>query len=378
MLPALVATGVSAAPYGYQAYCLHLADHVYPSDSESAGWHHDVQGVAHDDDNWFLTQTEVLWKIPVEEDLGSVSPSDLGVIRTTVADYPGLSGYDHFGDPVVHTHGSTPYLLVPLERRDQTVEGAVAVFRCSDLSFVAHAALTEQGNVAPWCAVDRSGRVYSSAGSTTSVLQYSLDWELLDATGVAHVGFLTEIQLLSEQGEPLLLKTPQGGEFGPEDELLYLISGNSEDNEANEGIHVIDVATWTQVERSTNDHGSFSYLYNPGLLTADEPEGLTVWDLEDGRAPHILGKLHALMLNNDAPGDDNVTFYHYTNIWRVNATSTCENGTPTCPFRTVSAAAAAIFNRSEMRIRASTYPESVSLSARMRLTADGGVARIGG
>jgi hypothetical protein len=65
---------------------------------------------------------------------------------------------------------------------------------------------------------------------------------------------------------------------------------------------------------SSNGHGPFNYEYSPtnpivGGLN-EEPEGLTLWDLDDGRAPNIHGQLHVLLLDNDDSADE-VYIKHY-------------------------------------------------------------------
>jgi len=74
----LWAPGSLSAPQAYEAYYRFLGD--YP-DQEETEWAEDVQGITHDQNNWFITQGEdredsKLWRIPVEHDLNNVSCSD--------------------------------------------------------------------------------------------------------------------------------------------------------------------------------------------------------------------------------------------------------------------------------------------------------------
>ena len=46
----------------------HISD--YPFDRET-GWSEELQGVTHDDDDWYITQKDRLWKISVEVNLNS-------------------------------------------------------------------------------------------------------------------------------------------------------------------------------------------------------------------------------------------------------------------------------------------------------------------
>ena len=150
----------------YEAYYLYLDN--YPS-HRNTGWHENVQGIAHDDNHWFITQTDTIWKIPVGHDL-NVSPSGApGVVQRTLGDYPALSAYNHLGDIVHFEYGGIGYLVVPLE--GQGVVPAITVLLSSDLAYVHHASLREQVKCG-WCAVDPSGYLYSSEGQPTALLRY--------------------------------------------------------------------------------------------------------------------------------------------------------------------------------------------------------------
>ena len=362
----------------YQAYCLYLANNDYPDGNPD--YDQDVQGIGHDTSYWYITQTEYLWRIPVELPLASANSGDPGVFRFHMDHFSDLTdlGYAHFGDPVGYRHEETDYLLVPIENDAIGLTGAVAVFRCPELEFLDLVELPLQSVDAGWCAVDEVGHLYSSFQHASTIFQYDFDWEQLHTTSDASVTFLSEIPLLDEQGHNVLdLETMQGGEFGPDGKLLYLLSGFHDDNNQemiSEGIHVMDTTTWRRIAHSTNGYGYFNYDYS--TVWDGEPEGLTVWDLDDGRAPNVRGQLHVFMLDNEA--FDDVTLYHYTNVWRVDRNAPCSTGEPTCPFRTIGAAQAAILDRCEMRIQANVYPEALVLTKPVRLTAQGGTVRIGG
>ena len=74
------------------------------------------------------------------------------------------------------------------------------------------------------------------------------------------------------------------------------------------------------VERSVNgkpgDHDeAFAYHYRATMTHAEEPEGLTFWDLDASGSPHVHsahGQLHALVLANGLfDARDRVTIKHY-------------------------------------------------------------------
>ena len=95
-----------------------------------------------------------------------------------------------------------------------------------------------------------------------------------------------------------------------DDHHLYISCGYYEDPHPSWGLHLFDLRTQRRIVRSTNGSGSFNYEFHPGGSTDEEPEGLTYWDLDGRNAPGIKGQLHAILLDNDANGDD-VYFKHY-------------------------------------------------------------------
>ncbi|MBK8270498.1 MAG: hypothetical protein IPK83_20260 [Planctomycetes bacterium] len=329
--------------------------------------------------------------------------TDPGVLTQTLGDTPVAGLYFHLGDPDVYRYQNTDYLVVPME--SGFLPGAIAVFRCSDLSYVLYAELTEQAGDAGWCAISRDGKLFSSLQHASTLLVYDMDWSCVNAPCEAFVTFQEEIPLKDEQGNPLPdLVTTQGGKFAPDGTLLYLTSGFFDDNEAlqaSEGITVMDTASWWRVAHSTNGYGQFNYYYNPGCCTYGEPEGLVVWDLDNGRAPGMSGQLHVFRTNNDPIGTDSVTFFHYTNVIRVtpgtdcNLSNCCPNfqlpgcptlpnsvpcaiGGSTCPMQIFAEALDYAWSGAEIRLRAATYTGTMTISKRVRLTSDGGVARLGG
>ncbi len=406
----------AALAQDYEAYYLNNRQ-FYPLGETN--WSDDAQGVAHDDGNWFITTTHSMWKIPVERDLDSVSSSSPGVVHRELAfnQYPEIviAGYHHLGDPVVYRACDADFLLVPMEGPD--IPSALGVFRCADLTYVDHVTFPPQCDAqgqfchdAGWVAVDFAGRLYTSRQHANSLLTYDFNWLHLCTDNEALITFAGEIPLFNEQNDPLDLATMQGGEFAPGDKLLYLVSGfyNDDDGlEEREGIHVIDTLTWKRVAHSTRGFGFFDYYYDPGFETYEEPEGLTIWDLDGGQAPGIRGQLHVFVSDNDSlphplpPGDSgDIDFKHYTNIIRVEANApcalaaccipnpppgcftpfneTCEFGIPSCPFRTLGSAVNLAWDGSELRIKSGTYLEPTTISRKVRLRAEGGMVRIGG
>jgi hypothetical protein len=278
-------------------------------DERQDEWTNECQGVTHDENHWFITQKGAVWRVPVGKDLRDHFQDGVdGVRRRAIP----LAGYDHFGDPDVHDET----LYIPLEgvRRVffTTIPRTprIAAFRTSDLKFLWSAPLPRQQK-AGWCAIDSTGILLSSNSRVTPrdakgegpVFRYRIQPK------TKSLAFLGRFLLRDEQGTPVVLDTMQGGTFA-DDHHLYISCGFDEGSHPSWGLHLFDLRTQRRIVRSTNGSGSFNYEFHPGGSTDEEPEGLTYWDLDRRNAPGIKGQLHAVLLDNDANGDD-VYFKHY-------------------------------------------------------------------
>jgi hypothetical protein len=383
----LICSAISSAQPRYESYYLFLGNHP---NNNSPGFHENVQGIAHDADHWFISQlhqefgfpppppTAAIWRIPVAHDLDDVSPSDPGVTRKLLSDYPALIPYNHAGDIVYFEYQGHGLVILPLEGDD--VSPALAVLDSgTNMAYLALAPVPQQK--CGWVAVDREGNLYSSESHPTALIKYQVNWSFLFAFPPRLVIQPVEtIGLHDESGAVLQLHHAQGGEFTDSGDLLYMSTGYYTDTDpVTEGIHVFDTQSWRRVQHSTNGYGHFNYAFEPGGVTAQEPEGLTLWDLDDGRAPGIRGQLHVLLLDNSGVTADEMFLKHYTHVIRVDASNSGpQDGTPAHPFQTMLAAADLAWDGAEIRVRAGTYPGPVTIANRVRLTAEGGVARIGG
>ncbi len=192
----------------HEAYYLYLGN--YPSGEP--GWHENVQGLAHDRDNWFITQTSDLWKIPVTHDLRSVSPSDPGVRRIRLGDIPQLANarYDHFGDPECYEFEGQGYVIVPIEETDHRFScNGVAAFKADNLEYLTHSCLPGQTGNAGWVAVDPVGSLYSSNGdyrpdsNDTKLRKYVVFWRDLKDSRQLNLVYADPVTLLTEEGNSL-------------------------------------------------------------------------------------------------------------------------------------------------------------------------------
>jgi hypothetical protein len=297
----------------------------YPKDRET-GWSDDIQGVTHDADNWFIAQTKLLWKFPVGHDLNRrVTAADpaRGILRVGVPKEMASLGYNHFGDIDWYRN----YVFVPVTGNvvaqfpgdNRKLPAAIAVFRGSNLSFVGYQ--TTDTTDLGWCAFNPADSLLYTSGwidptdPNKHIRKYAVDWVNLAYNGkftMSKVGTFP----LHRDGKLATLKVAQGGVF-PNNGRLYMVNGYYNEDAVTRhegGIHVFDVSDGQKgvwIGKSTNGSGDFNYQYKPYDPYYEEPEGITYWDLNDGRAPGIRGVLHVLLLDNDVTNEDDLYFKHY-------------------------------------------------------------------
>lgn len=83
----------------YESYLNYTA--TRPTQAEN-NYSHDVQGITHDSDNWFISQVWGLWNIPVGLDLaGPIECGASGVICANMNGISQISAYSHIrGRPI--------------------------------------------------------------------------------------------------------------------------------------------------------------------------------------------------------------------------------------------------------------------------------------
>jgi hypothetical protein len=264
-----------------------------------APWTTALQGVAHSDKLWYMSQEKYICKIPIDEDMTRFgdwyTPSSwcMGPV------FPDFKF--HYGDLDV----ANGKLFVPIESnigRFLAVlrDDAPADYHVRDMPLETIIPMYGHSNFA-WLAINpRDGLLYTSMTFDASSLRaYKILWPEGARTKV-ELAFARDIPLLSN-GQPLALKSIQGGAFSPNGHL-YLVSGDP-DNTAAGGIYGVDT------NGVVYEHIPFEY--HPGGLS-DEPEGIDFLDLDQrGSGMGKKGQLHMVMIDLDWSSPDDLYFKHF-------------------------------------------------------------------
>lgn len=275
-------------------------------------WADNAQGVTHDAEHWYISNDGHLFKYHISTNISSNNyvkrvgiPQELREL--TFKKFKALVYYKGF-------------LFVPMEAKyievfdlqheeDPKIPDAIAMFRADDLSYVSRVDLLEEWalGVPGWLAIHPvEERLYTSSSKVGHGKGLSVfDLEI-------HAGGLGFNLTFSHHVHPRMvaqLSSMQGGTFSPEGEM-FLINGYYNTDVSKGGINVFGMHDFYFRQKSTQK-GLFRFQWDTSIGVAEEPEGMTFWDLdEDNRAPHIGGQLHAILLDNDL-GNDDVYMKHY-------------------------------------------------------------------
>ncbi len=267
-LPLLLGLLFTAIPLGTAD--LPLLRYVSQSVRAHTGsWSHEAQGLAHDDDAWFVTQRHQVWRFPVDHDLREDDPT---ARRAPIPTALRRRGYDHFGDPGVWGDR----LLIPLEGRHRPP--LMVVLATHDLEYLGEYMLPRQRK-APWLTVS-GDTLYSSNSSVhrrSPIRRYRLS---LDDSGALRLKTLAPLRLTTR------IRRVQGGVIHPVTGHLVLVSDHDQG-----GLVVVDLESGEVLGRQPID-------VRRGFPFYEELEGATWWDL-DGRSTRARGQLHVVMLDNE-------------------------------------------------------------------------------
>lgn len=292
----------------------------YPKDREN-GWSDELQGVCHDEENWFFTQKGKMWKFPVSHNLNKkISKSDIDGEKIICMDY----GY-HLGD-IDCFNG---YLFVPVVDDGYPY---IAVFSAKDLKFITKQIIKRNGNYFDslgWCAINpTNGKLYTSdrhisdkiEDDKSPIIVYNVDYEAIANRSDKFLSSFCTLIPYTESGENIYLKHSQGGCFDDKNNL-HLVNGYPH-SYGTRGISIYKVPTMPEygkkyvIKRISQSEQDGEFRYQFKVSVGEEPEGITYWDLNNikTKAPEIKGVLHVIMIDNYGTNDDDLYFKHYDRI----------------------------------------------------------------
>lgn len=342
---------------------------TYPNQAAN-NWANDSwapNGITHDNSNWYICSVHkgadlpckvdnknfIIWRIPVTLDLNQdFNNTNTAVIKWELAKFnnpPNASfkNYGHAGDLDHFVHNNVDYLAVPLTGGGS--KPIIAFFRASDLHFINYAQLNNlSGQSIGWCAVNPiTKKLYTSLDNATTIYCYNINWSVaLSSSSSNHNGLtLDNAYTLIPLSGSSLFENMQGGEFSPSGNLLYVSCGLNGSAATTDGIHVFDATgttLWSEVKRSTNSvfntntqGACFDYPFDNGGVLDQEPEGLTIWDLDNMGEQHVKGsQLHVLVDDHNCFGSEENTkvfLHHYKSFkcpYDVTVYATTPNGEP--------------------------------------------------
>ena len=150
---------------------------------------------------------------------------------------------------------------------------------------------------------------------------YSIDFNAIRAGKNDFLKIYAQVNLRDEEGDDYVERgCMQGGCFDNNNNL-FLCNGYYK-NYANSkgGITVYELPSipynpsgvvFARIKARSNQSHAFRFQFNS---LGEEPEGITYWDLDNGRSPNIRGQLHAIMIDNVGTGADDFYFKHYRKI----------------------------------------------------------------
>ena len=249
-----------------------------------------LTGICHDNQYWFFTQDDNLWKIPRSKNLAAVG--DLVSADMTVAEIPPFlqrRGYKRFGD-LDYYRG---YLWVSLQGDGRVAKRPIiAVFKVQNMELITTLNIHRwQKSIGSLAINPSTGFLFSSvAGSTSFLNKYRVN---INGDQLS-ISSPSRFNLFSKTGTRITLNTPQGAAFSSDGRYLF----------------VSEKRALTGHLRAYN-HRNGRQLYAANYPRTSLPRGVTFWNTGK-TAPGISGNLHLLMLHPNPAVRDAYTFRHYT------------------------------------------------------------------
>ena len=256
-------------------------------------FNNDIQGVTTGADHWFFTRTVNYWD-GSQEGMITAAPVwanlnyEPGPQYTAPAHWTAM-GYDHYGD--LTRRGDLLYVAIEDETHSRC---AIGVLRTDIRYYV---------GLVPLPGVVRCAWI---AYNPKDDLFYTTEWGVNLRRFAITVNDLRATERLPAVTLSTTISNIQGAEFSSLGNL-YVFKGWHESYMLLYGIDPYNGLAYYR-----------THYYGSGDADQWEAEGLTVWDLTDGRSPYARGHLHLQILDNDTDNDD-FSFAHLRALepWRL-------------------------------------------------------------
>jgi hypothetical protein len=257
---------------------------IYPDDVEWQ-FNNDIQGITHDDGNWFFTRTVYSWdpfngaepeygviaKAPVSFDLGHEPHEQIAEPDEWLK-----AGFNHFG--ALTRRGSLLYIAL-----EGSSGCAIGVWD-TDIRFYVGLGLVPGIKKCGWIAYNPRDNLFYMSENNWTLFRYDVAVSGNTVNVTPHSSIVLAMQITNVGG----------AEFSSLGNL-YVFKGYKESPLQLFGV---------------DPYNGFVYWRASWTGYGDEAEGLTIWDLTDGRAPHISGHLHVELLDNDTFDNDDMYIAH--------------------------------------------------------------------
>ncbi|NKB82627.1 MAG: hypothetical protein GKS05_12230 [Nitrospirales bacterium] len=250
----------------------------------------EIRGTAHDQNHWFFTQDDMLWKIPVTLNLatmGKLTPASAKLID--IPPYLQRKGYRRYGD-LDYYKG---HLFVALEGEGRAKNRPlVAIFNATNMKLIDTLSLKQGQRSIGWIAINPvNGYLYSSEPRTsTGVKRYRIT---LSGDQVS-LSFPSSYNVLNKFRRSVSLINIQSGSFSADGRYFFLVDSTGGNGQL-----------WSFNHRTGKE--MYKTIYRNGPM----PKAVSHWNIGT-KAPGMRGQLHLLMLHPNTQEQDAYSLKHYT------------------------------------------------------------------
>ena len=244
-----------------------------------ANWVKRLQGMCHDEQFYYITQMDNIWKIPrtarIENIKKIINSSQTKIVKSSIPDKLRELGSNHMGDCDIHDN----LIYIPLEG---TKPQKMLILKTDTLKFVAALNLHSSQIKAPWVTIDPlDGTIFTGDFNVKGqVFRYKLtpDWKM-DLVG--------HFELFNHKGEIMQLKRVQGAEIMRSRGVIWFVSDTE-----HSGLHAFDLESGKLIH-------SEKISYKTGFPYYQELEGIDIIEDWEYRFEFYSGNIFVPMLDQN-------------------------------------------------------------------------------